>query len=47
MFAQTVCHKISVKFPRSGTSLRLVFITNYILDKTISKKYYLLTNQDP
>ena len=31
----------------TGTSLKLVFITNYILDKTISVKYFLLTNHDP
>ena len=28
---------------KDGTSLKLVFITNYFLDKTISK----LTNHDP
>ena len=30
-----------------GTSLKLVFITYYILNKTISMKYFLLTNHDP
>ena len=30
-----------------GTSLKLVFITNYIPDKTIPIKYALLTNHDP
>ena len=29
-----------------GTSLKLVFITYYILDKTISMKHFLLTNHD-
>ena len=30
-----------------GTSLKLVFITYCIIDKTISIKYFLLTNHDP
>ena len=30
-----------------GTSLKLVFITNYFTDKTFSKKYFLPTNNDP
>ena len=30
-----------------GTSLKLVFISNYIIDKTICIKYFQLTNHDP
>ena len=28
------------------TSLKLVFISNYIIDKFISMKYFLLTSHD-
>ena len=42
--------KSSTEIQRSehnGICLKLVFISNNIIDETISIKYFLLTNHDP